>query len=290
MKATASTASLHAPSKANAMSLEQIQQMLKTHGISPNKLLGQNFMFEPSYYPKLAAYADLGSSDVVLDVGAGFGLLTRYLSERCKGVVAVEKDPQLAAFLLEEFKDAANVTVVEGDVLKMQLPLFNKVIAAPPYYLSTQLVLLLFERKVDCAVLIVQREFAQRLVAEVGSEEYGWLTVVAQQQSEPKILDAVPKDMFYPPPEVDSVILSIKPCVSKPFPVKDEAKFVQLTKWLFTQRNKKLAKALTPYIRSNYKLTKQQAEGIAGSLPFRERRPRELQPKDFGAIADALPN
>lgn len=290
MKATASIAYSHAPSKASEMSLEQIQQMLKAHGISPNKLLGQNFMFETRLYTKLAAYADLDGSDVVLDAGAGFGLLTRYLSEQCRGVVAVEKDPQLAAFLHEEFKDTSNVAVIEGDVLKVQLPPFNKAIAAPPYYLSTQLVLLLLERKVDCSVLIVQREFAERLVAEVGREEYGWLTVVTQQQSEAKILDVVPKDMFYPPPEVDSVILSLKPLKTRPFQVKNEAKFIQLTKWLFTQRNKKLAKALAPYLRSNYKLSKQEAIDIAEKLPFHEQRPRELQPKDFGAIADALPN
>ncbi len=290
MKATASTASLHAPSKANAMSLEQIQQMLKAHGISPNKLLGQNFMFETRFYPKLAAYADLGAGDVVLDAGAGFGLLTQFLSEQCKGVVAVEKDPQLAAYLKEELKDAANVTVVEGDVLKVQLPPFNKAIAAPPYYLSSQLVLWLLECKIECAVLIVQREFAERLTAAVGTEEYGWLTVVVQQQADAQILDAVSKEVFYPPPEVDSVILSLKPLKTPPFQVKDQTKFVQLTKWLFTQRNKKLAKALVPYIRSNYKLSKQEAEEIASSLPFRERRPRELQPKNFGAIADALPN
>jgi 16S rRNA (adenine1518-N6/adenine1519-N6)-dimethyltransferase len=272
------------------MSLEQIQQLLKAHGVNPNKLLGQNFLFETRIYTKLAKYADLGTGDVVLDAGAGFGLLTHFLSEHCKGVVAVEKDPKLAAFLKDEFKDAANVIVVEGDVLKTQLPPFNKVIAAPPYYLSTQLVVWLLECKVDCAVLIVQREFAERLVAEVSSEEYGWLTVVAQQQAEAKILDTVPKDVFYPPPEVDSVILSIKPLANKPFQIRDQAKFVQLTKWLFTQRNKKLAKALAPYIRSTYKMDKREAEEIADKLPYCEKRPRELQPKDFGEIADALPN
>ena len=228
------------------MSLEQIQQLLKAHNISPNRLLGQNFMIEPALYPKLCSYADLRGSDVVLDAGAGFGLLTRFLSDKCSGVVAVEKDPQLAAVLREEFKDTNNVTVVEGDVLKVQLPPFNKAISAPPYYLSSQLVMWLLERRVDCAVLIVQKEFAQRLVAPVGSEEYGWLTVVVQQQAEAKLLDDVPKDMFYPQPEVDSVILSVKPWSTKPFEVKDEAMFVRLAKWLFTQRNKKLAKALAP--------------------------------------------
>ena len=271
------------------MSLEHIQQLLKAHNVSPNKLLGQNFMIEPNYYPKLAKYADLGRGDVVLDAGAGFGLLTRFLSERCKGVVAVEKDPEIARFLQEEFQDS-NVTVVEGDVLKAELPPFNKAIAAPPYYLSSQLVLWLLERKVDCAALIVQKEFAERLIAKVGTEEYGWITVVVQQQAEAQVLDLVPKDMFYPPPEVDSVILSVKPLANRPFEVKNPTEFIHLTKWLFTQRNKKLAKALAPYLRSNYKLDKQEAEKFAQSVPFHEHRPRELSPKDFGAIANALPH
>ena len=272
------------------MSLEQIQQLLKAHNISPNRLLGQNFMIEPAFYPKLCSYAYLRGSDVVLDAGAGFGLLTRFLSDKCRGVVAVEKDLQLAAVLRKEFKDTNNVTVVEGDVLKVQLPPFNKAISAPPYYLSSQLVMWLLERQVDCAVLIVQKEFAQRLVAPVGSEEYGCLTVVVQQQAEAKLLDDVPKDMFYPQPEVDSVILSVKPWSTEPFEVKDEAMFVRLAKWLFTQRNKKLAKALAPFIRDNYKLSKQEAEIISANMPFHDKRARELSPKDFGAIVDALPN
>jgi 16S rRNA (adenine1518-N6/adenine1519-N6)-dimethyltransferase len=269
------------------MSLKHIQQLLKAHNISPNKLLGQNFMIEPNYYPKLAKYADLGSGDVVLDAGAGFGLLTRFLSQKCKGVVAVEKDPEIARFLKEEFQNS-NVTVVEGDVLKAELPPFNKAIAAPPYYLSSQLVLWLLERKIDCAALIVQKEFAERLIAKVGTEEYGWITVVVQQQAEAQMLDVVPKDMFYPPPEVDSVIISIKPWAKNPFEVKNQTEFIHLAKWLFTQRNKKLAKALAPYLRSNYKLGKQEAEKLAQSVPFHEHRPRELSPKDFGAIADVL--
>lgn len=272
------------------MSLEQIQHLLKTHHINPNKLLGQNFMVEPAFYPKLCTYANLGVSDIVLDVGAGFGLLTRYLSERCRGVVAVEKDPQLANYLRNEFKGTSNVTVIEGDVLKVQLPTFNKVIAAPPYYLSSQLLLWLLGRNVDCAVLIVQREFSERIVAAVGTEEYGWITVAVQQQGKVEMLDNVPKEMFFPIPEVDSVIIDLKPLQTKAFAIKNQTQFIQLTKWLFTERNKKVAAALYPFIRSNYKLSKEEAKKIADILPFKEKRPRELSPKDFGAIADALPN
>ena len=272
------------------MSLEETKQLLRTHRIFPNKLMGQNFMVEPSLYPKLRTYAALSKADVVLDAGAGFGWLTRFLADKCKAVVAVEKDPQVAVVLREQVKGLGNVTVIEGDVLKVALPDFNKVIAIPPYYLSTHLVTWILERKIDCAVMILQKEFADRLVAPVGSEEYGWLTVVTSQGAEVELLDLVPKNMFYPQPEVDSVIVKLKPWRTKPFEVKDPAFFVRMMKWLFTQRNKKLGKALAPFIRSNFKLNKEDAEKLALSLPFHDRRARELSPKDFGALANALPN
>ncbi len=272
------------------MSLEETKQLLRTHRISPNKLLGQNFMVEPSLYPKLCSYAALSEADVVLDAGAGFGWLTCFLADKCKSVVAVEKDPQIARVLREQVNGFGNVTVIEGDVLKVVLPDFNKVIAIPPYYLSSHLVTWLLERHIDCAVLILQKEFAAHLVAPVGSDEYGWLTVVTSQVVEVELLDPVPKAMFYPQPEVDSVILRLKPWSTKPFEVKTPALFVRMTKWLFTQRNKKLAKALSPFLRSNFKLNKQEAEKLALSLPFHDRRARELSPKDFGDLANALPN
>jgi 16S rRNA (adenine1518-N6/adenine1519-N6)-dimethyltransferase len=271
------------------MSLEETKQLLRTHKISPNKLMGQNFMVEPLLYPKLCTYAALAKEDVVLDAGAGFGWLTCFLADRCRSVVAVEKDPQVAAVLRQQVKGLSNVTVIEGDVLKTPLPEFNKVIAAPPYYLSSQLVTWLLELGVDCAVLILQKEFANRLAASVGSEDYGWLTVVTCQMAEVELLDAVPKAMFYPPPEVDSIVVSLKPWSTKPFEIKQPALFIRMTKWLFTERNKKLAKALSPFIRDNFKLCKDDAEKLAHSFPQHERRVRELSPKDFGALSNALP-
>jgi 16S rRNA (adenine1518-N6/adenine1519-N6)-dimethyltransferase len=271
------------------MNLEQTKQLLQTHHIAPNKLLGQNFLVEPTLYAKLCAYAALDVSDVVLDAGAGFGWLTCFLADKCKSVIAVEKDPHIAIVLRQYVKEKTNVTVVEGDVLKIALPPFNKSIAAPPYYLSSQLVLWLLERKVDCAVLILQKEFVERLVALAGSEEYGWLTIAVSMSAEVAVLDSVPKEMFYPQPEVDSVIVSLKPYKEKAFHVKDSVFFIRLVKWLFTQRNKKIAKAMAPFIRDNFKLSKHDAENLASTLPHRDRRSRELSPKDFGEIANALP-
>lgn len=272
------------------MSIEDTKQLLSTFHITPNKLLGQNFMIEPAFYPKLSNYAELRESDVVLDAGAGFGFLTRFLAEKCKTVIAVEKDPQIAKVLQEQTSRLSNVTVIEGDVLKAELPTFNKAIAAPPYYLSSKFVLFLLERKVDCGVLIVQKEFADRLVAKVGSEDYSWLTVTVYSKVQVELLDVVSKDMFYPQPEVDSVIMRLKPWATLPFNVKDDDFFRRMVKALFTERNKKLANALELFIKSTLKLSKQEYKKIIQDSPFANMRPRELSPKDFGELANAFTN
>jgi 16S rRNA (adenine1518-N6/adenine1519-N6)-dimethyltransferase len=270
------------------MSLEETKSLLRDHQIVPNKLMGQNFMVGTSIYPKLSQYAELTPQDTVLDVGAGLGFLARFLASRCKAVVAVEKDPHVALVLREQVKNLSNVKVVEGDALKTPLPAFNKVMSFPPYYLSSQLVTWLLTKNLDCVVLIVQKEFADRFIAQVGSEEYGWLAVFTYQSVEVEVLEEVPKRMFHPQPEVDSVVVRLKPWATPPFNVKDNAFFRRMVKWLFTQRNKKLDNAITPFIRTELKKDKTQAAELAASLPFRDKRARELAPKDFGAIADAL--
>jgi 16S rRNA (adenine1518-N6/adenine1519-N6)-dimethyltransferase len=202
--------------------------------------------------------------------------------------VAVEKDPRVALVLLKQLSGACNVTVIEGDILKVALPEFNKVVAIPPYYLSSRLVLWLLERRVACAVLILQREFANKLVASVGGDAYGWLTVVAHYGAQVELFDAVPKAMFYPQPEVDSVILRLVPWKQEPFEVSDAAFFKRLVRWLFNQRNKKLSNALVPFLKGTFKLSKEDARKRVSAMPFGERRVRELAPKDFGALANAL--
>jgi len=270
------------------MSVQETKRLLRMYRIVPNRLLGQNFMVEPSVFPLLSDYAAVDKADVVLDAGAGFGFLTRFLSDKCRSVLAVEKDPRVAEVLREQLIGLANVMVIEGDVLKVGLPEFNKVVSIPPYYLSSRLVMWLLERRVECAVLVLQREFADRLVAGVGSEDYGWLTVVVCYCAEVELFDAVPKSMFYPRPEVDSVIVRLKPWKAAPFEVKDEAFFRGMVRWLFTQRNKKLSNALEALIKSTLKAPKEEAEKLACALPFRDRRVRELSPKEFGALANAL--
>jgi len=272
------------------MSLQEVKLQLQKYHITPNKLLGQNFLVDDSLFPKLSNYAALNNNDIVLDAGAGFGFLARFIADKCQTVVAVEKDPQIAKVLHEQVKSLNNVVVVEGDVLRVEVPFFNKVISLPPYYLSSQLVTWLLDRSFDCAVLVVQKEFADRLVAPVSSEKYGWLTVITFPHAQSELLDEVPKLMFYPQPDVDSVILRLNPGAYPPFIVKDVAFFRRLTKWLFTQRNKKLGNAVASFIRSERKINKAEAEKMANELLLKDERVRYLTPKDFGELSNALSN
>ena len=270
------------------MNVSETKRLLRTFRIVPNRILGQNFMVDSSVFSKLIDYASLDKVDVVLDAGAGFGFLTRFLANKCKNVLAVEKDPRVAAVLREQLRGLANVKVIEGDVLKAEVPSFSKVVSIPPYQISSRLLLWLFDRSFDCAVLVVQKEFAERLVAAVGSEDYSWLTVATCYRAEVELLDAVPNFMFYPPPEVDSVIVRLTPWASAPFEVKDEAFFKRMVRWLFTQRNKKLGNALAPFLKSTFKATKEDAAKAASIFSFRDKRVRELPPEAFGELANAL--
>jgi 16S rRNA (adenine1518-N6/adenine1519-N6)-dimethyltransferase len=270
------------------MSLSETKRLLRKYQIVPRRLLGQNFLIDPSIFPKLSDYASLEKSDVVLDVGAGFGFLTVFLSDKCKMVLAVEKDPKIVEALRERLEDLSNVCVLEGDIMQVELPRFNKLISIPPYYISSRLATWLLKREFECAVLILQKEFANRLVAPTGSRSYGWLTVITYLNAYAELLDAVPKTIFYPEPEVDSVILRLKPRKTLAFEVANEFFFQHMVRWLFTQRNKKLGNALKPFIKNSFSVGDEEAKKKVLSLPFREKRVMEIAPEDFGETANVL--
>ena len=268
--------------------LKETKSLLRRHRIHPNRRLGQNFMIDPRILRRMTDYASLDSNDVVLDVGAGLGYLTSFLARECKSVLAIESDIRLAKALHEQLKDLPNIEIIEGDALKMQIPQFNKVVSIPPYNISSSLLLWLFSKNFDCAVLIFQKEFANRLVAPVGRENYGWLTVVAYYYVMVELLDEVPKWMFYPQPEVNSVIVRLKPKRPPPFTLKNEALFKQLVQTLFTRRNRKVRNAVLPFIKETHLASRKDAAKLADSLIFHDKRVRELAPEDFGELANAL--
>lgn len=245
-------------------------------------------MIESSVIQAMSDYAALDKNDVVVDIGAGFGFLTHSLASKCRSVVSVEIDDRLVKILREELGDLPNVKIIHGNVLKIRVPEFNKVVSIPPYQVSSRLLLWLFSRNFDSAVLVFQKEFADRLAAPVGSENYGWLTVLAYYYSKCELLENIPKSMFYPQPKVDSIIIRLSPKQPLPFSLKDTLLFTKLTRSVFTQRNKKIRNAILPFLRGILVKNSEDAMECVAKIPFSDKRVRELQPEDFGALANAL--
>lgn len=259
------------------------KQLFRRYGIFPKKRLGQNFMIDEGTLHTMAFYASLSKDDTVLEIGAGFGALTRVLSSFCRKVIAVEIDHKLIDALKTEIADLENVTLTEADVLEAKIPAFNKVVSNPPFHISSPILFWLLKRTFDCAVLTFQKEFAERLVAQVGSRDYSRLTVEAYYCAEVECLDLVPKEALYPPPNVDARIIRLKPRKTPPFQPKNEEIFHELVRTLFTQRNKKVRNAVQGFLRKHG-----EKKQLADSLLFHDKRVRELAPEDFGALADEL--
>jgi len=215
----------------------------------PNRRLGQHFLINNDLQKKLIRYASLKNDDIVLEVGPGNGDLTSLIAETAGKVIAVERDPRLVKLLRERFHTRDKVEVIEGNVLKSQLPSFNKIVSNLPYYISSKFMLLLTKMTFELGVFTLQKEFVQRLLAKNGSPDYGRITVAVQHKMDVNMLDPVPRQSFYPKPKVDSVIVTMNP---KPHPhdLRDESLFYELVRELFTQRRKRVKKVLAHYLES----------------------------------------
>jgi len=266
--------------------LQKTSLLLRLYKFFPKKRFGQSFLIDSDLMQKLLFYASVGSSDVVLEVGAGLGFLTRLLAQKCRRVVAVEIDSNLVKILRKQLRDLRNVELIEGDVLKVSIPSFNKVVSTPPYSISSPLLFWLLGRNFDCAVLAFQKEFAERLNASVDSKAYSRLTVSTYYRADAELLDYVPKELFYPPPDVDSMIVRLKPR-KPPFRVADEELFFELVQTLFTQRNRRVRNVVVPFMQKQG-FGREEASKIGNSLLFHDKRVRELAPEDFGAIANEV--
>ena len=269
------------------MNIQATKRLTSKYGVFPKKRLGQNFMVDDHFFELMISHAMLTRSDTVLEVGAGFGLLTRRLAQKAGRVVAVEVDGRLVKALRRELADLDNVELIEGDVLEAHIPAFSKVVSNPPFSISSPLLFWLLEKPFECAVLTFQKEFAKRLDAQVGSKDYSRLTVSTYCRADVELLDEVPKEAFYPSPDVDAAIVLLKPKKSPPFRVKEETILNEMLRILFTQRNRKVRKAILTLLHKQG-LKDTEAVKKADSLPFMEKRVRDLSPEDFGALANEL--
>ncbi len=238
--------------------------------------LGQHFLMDRAAISRIANYADLGRQDNVLEIGPGSGNLTEALSSRAGHVFAVEIDPDLAAQLSGRF---SNVQVIMGDALKVQLPHYNKIVSNLPYQISSKITYRLLSQPFETAVLMYQWEFAQRMAASAGSEEYGRLAMVAGFFCQIEILEKVSKMAFRPVPQVDSAVVRLQPRSDRP--LVDGAEFMRLAEGLFNNRRKKVKKGLAALGAGRQAIAKLDAALL-------ERRPEDLTPDEAASLVGAI--
>ena len=237
---------------------------------------GQHFLVDRRISERIADYAYLTGSDNVLEVGPGTGNLTEVLSARAGRVVAVEVDPRLAAALEGRFP---NVSVIRGDALRVDLPEYEKVVSNLPYQISSKMTFRILKREFEVAVLMYQREFAQRLVAPPGSKDYGRLALNVGLRAEAEILERVPRTAFWPRPRVESAIVRLRPREDRP--EVDERVFVDLTRGLFSQRRKKVKKSLAAMGISSETISRMESDLL-------DKRPENLTPEEVVSLAEAI--
>ena len=235
-----------------------IRRIAADAGISPTKKFGQNFLIDAHVLNKIIASADITKDDCVLEIGPGIGTMTQYLAEAAGKVVAVEIDRNLIPILSETLADYENVTVINEDVLKLDIAKladeYNqgrpiKVVANLPYYITTPIIMGLFESHVpiDSITIMVQKEVADRMQEGPGSKEYGALSLAVQYYAKPEIVVNVPPSCFMPQPKVGSAVIRLTRHSEPPVTVKSEKLLFQVIRASFNQRRKTLANGLANY-------------------------------------------
>jgi len=239
--------------------------------------MGQNFLIDDRVAERQVEAAGICPDDIVLEVGPGLGVLTDRLAARAKKVIAIEMDRRLAANLGPALPE--NVELVVGDALEVPFPRFDIFVSNLPYSISSPIVFKLLDHEFKRAVVMLQKEFADRMVARPGTDDYSRLTVNVFYRAECRIIEKVPRSRFWPMPKVDSAVVELAPRPA-PFRVEDEGLFFQLVEVLFQQRRKKIGTVL----RTRGLITSE----ARSRVPYVELRVEALSPMQIGEVADAV--
>ncbi len=233
-----------------------LREILRRHGFTFSKAMGQNFLVNPGVCPRMAMECGATKAHGVLEIGPGAGALTRELAQVAGKVVAVELDARLLPVLAESLAGYENVNVIQGDILKLdlrtllaeQFPGMPVVVCANlPYYITTPVLMRLLEERlpIESVTVMVQQEAAQRLCAPMGSRECGAVTAAVAYFAEAEPLFKVNRGSFLPAPNVDSAVIRLRLRRAPPVRVADEAAFFRIIRAAFGQRRKTLANALS---------------------------------------------
>jgi len=284
-----------------------VRSLLRRWNVRPDKALGQSFLVDQTILERIAAAAEPSSNDVVLEIGAGTGALTRHLARDAGHVLALELDRELIPILESQLSHLDNVTLVQGDVLKLQpAPLIDearqklgappvryKVVGNLPYYITSAILrhLLEADRRPSLMVITVQYEVAKRIVAEPG--DMSLLAVSVQFYAEPELLFRIKPGSFYPAPSVDSAVVRLDVHPSAPLPDEEIDTFFRVVRAGFSQRRKQLHNAISAGI--GEQLSKQDAAARLDEAGVDHRRRAQTLSVDewiaaTRALQDILPS
>ena len=274
--------------------------VLQKYGFVFQKKYGQNFLIDTHVLDKIVAAAQIGPDDFVVEIGPGIGTLTQYLAYAAREVCAVEIDKNLIPILADTLSDYENVTVLNEDILKVDLNRLAeeknngrpiKVVANLPYYITTPIIMSLFENHVplESVTVMVQKEVADRMQTGPGSKDYGALSLAVQYYADPCTVANVPPNCFMPRPKVGSAVTRLSRHASLPVEVADEKLMFALIRASFNQRRKTLANGLKN--RGTLDFTKEEIEHAITACGFPLTvRGETLELADFARLSDVLQN
>jgi len=243
-----------------------------------NRKLGQKFLINKEIARREVSYANISKKDIVLEIGPGNGILTNLLAEKAEKVIAIEIDKKLINNLKNSLPN--NVILIHGDALNIdfyKLTKFNKIVSNLPFQISSPITFKFLEFDFDLAILIYQKEFAERIVAKPGNKNYSRLSVMVYYKAICNMHEIISKDFFRPKPKVDCSIIKLVPRKKPPFFVFDNKLFFNLTKDLFNNRRKKIKNI----IKKNYNISLE-------NIPFLNNRVEELTPEQIGKLSNLI--
>ncbi|MBR2876483.1 MAG: 16S rRNA (adenine(1518)-N(6)/adenine(1519)-N(6))-dimethyltransferase RsmA [Clostridia bacterium] len=280
----------------NLSDINVIRSVMSKHGVTFNKGLGQNFLIDPAVCPAMAENAGLDENTCVIEVGPGVGVLTAELAKNAGRVLSFELDDRLLPVLAETLSDFDNVEIINKDIMKANLAEIIEekckgmkiaVCANLPYYITSPIIMMFLESglPIDSITVMVQKEAADRLCAEVGSRDGGAVTVAVNYYAESEILFFVPREAFLPPPKVDSSVIKLTLRNKPPVEVKNEEFFFKVVKAAFSQRRKTAENSISAGLGIPKAVVKEALE--KAGLPATVRA-EKMTMEDFSNLSEIL--
>ena len=283
---------------ANLGNPQETIAVLQRYGFNFQKKYGQNFLIDTHVLDKIIGAAQIGPDDFVLEIGPGIGTMTQYLAEAAREVVAVEIDTKLIPILGDTLSAYDNVMIINEDVLKVDIQKLVeeenggrpvKVVANLPYYITTPIIMGLFEKHVpiESITVMVQKEVADRMQVGPGTKDYGALSLAVQYYAEPYIVANVPPNCFIPRPAVGSAVIRLTRYQEKPVKVNDASFMFKIIRASFNQRRKTLQNGL--YNSSELRIPKEKTVAALEEMGLTPTiRGEKLSLEEFAQLSDIL--